>query len=53
MSEKVVGMCLGAADTWRWASADGENGLALGMEIVCNNSVCRGFVCSSVTEVVE
>lgn len=46
MSEKVVGMCLGAADAWRWASADGENGLALWMEIVCNNIYHVGRFCS-------
>ena len=28
-SQKVVGMCLRAADSWHCASADVENGLAL------------------------
>lgn len=45
MSKKVVGMCLGAADAWCWASGDGENGLALLMEIVCNNIYHVGRFC--------
>lgn len=42
---RSAGMCLGAADAWCWASADGENGLALGMEIVCNTIYRVGRFC--------
>ena len=45
VSKKGVGMCLGAAGSWHWVSADGENCLALWMEIVCNNIYHVGRFC--------
>lgn len=43
VSEKA--MDTGAAGAWRWAGADGENGLALWMEIVCNTIYRVGRFC--------
>lgn len=45
VSQKVVGMCFRAADSWHCASTGVESALALYMEIVCNKLYCLWRFC--------